>query len=801
MTPASDRHYEQIGKAYEAIAPFLRHRLFASAAELEPIFHALPAECDDLLFLITSAAPAGEHSGLINPRQSFMWNARQRRITTFTGIDQLAQCILRVPAPSVLTRKVQSIDDAIAQGNCKFTRLDDGPQKGTVYVFSESPCGDELRAFLSVLRTYFELFRTSTTHSHNDIYSTREDELASAVELMAPSLVETTRSLLTWICEQSRFGHPRWCVLEYVNDWKPYATDDPATAALAEKVVRKVNNGKLIGMGKFTVAKVHNWPGRGKDRSPKWVLAAPFSRLHDELSFDGPPIESMLSLYAASADAGAGQGKKASTPRAQPSKTSRSRQLQGGDCAAVLIYEFPPHPNVLHTIVRYRQYYFEVYRPGVINQVSQIIYARAREVHSASRDWTQGDSSLWQRIRQLCDTVLPILFEALDVSGGVSIYQVERDELYTISTWDARHGRRTARPEEVRWLSLKRGQRGMVATAFLDPDRAAAVCNNLKEARNKATGAKLPMPYIEQRPQTNSEYCIKLLYKQTPIGMVNVESIRNGAFTEPVKELIKSFVAALQHYIHEELAAADSHWLAITATSYHNLHELRQVANLWSDPAKKRTVLEAIATFDKVEKEGTGTVGEIEDFLHTALDQRLADIPFISREALRSEALRNCKFRFDAGFKERVGPVPRVRIELLKRIGKNLLSNFDFGGHGPQFRSFKVFMTDHNGHERLHFRQEHAEPFRSQWLDRVGFAPLPGETESERMHHGLFLCGAIARSLGGFLFAGNAQDKQIGPRSRLEIVVPIQEFKLDDDGVRRQRSNTEDRTIDGARGG
>lgn len=749
-------NYEQIGKAYLAIAPFLRHRLIASATELTPIFQALPAGCGDLLVLITNAAPAGPAQGRINPRQSFLWDSKAQHIRSFEQFEELAAVMLERSSDLNLSRNIDSIEAEIAEGNCRFERFADTRGERTVHIYVEpTRCPQEARVFLGVLATYLELFRTSTTHSHNDMYSTRADELSSFVSLMKPSVAETAKELVLWIGDQPRFGSPEWCVFEYLHDWKLHAVSSDEMRQSAAEVVSNANTKRLLGEGKFTVAKVMISKNDARQAEVRWALVAPFARLYDELSFDGP---------------------EAPIPyRTRPAKAPRSRVLLGGDCAVVLFHRTPPHPNVLHTIVRYRQYYFEVYLPGVIHHVKQVIYQRARQLHADStRNWRDPKNGLWQSFKDLCDDVFPRVFEALDVSGGVSILRIECNELYTLVTRDVTNTPRSSGDEQSRWLSLAKGKRGMVATTFLDPEFLDMVCDDIPEAVRNAARTRHAFPYTEQRSETRSEYCIKLLYKDTPIGVVNFESIRVGAFTGTVINLIKSFVQSLEHYIHEHLAAADSHWLSITAASYHNLHELRQLASAWSQEPYKSSVMTAIAAFDRAEDDGSAALTELGDFLKRTLDTRLAHVPATSRAAMQIEADRRCKFRINPPGELPSPQLPRVRVELMKRVAKNLLSNFDLGGPQMPFSSFKVLLSTVPS-ARLHFRQEHFEPFKTEWLEDVGFAPLVGQSDGERMHHGLFLCGAIARSLGGFLFAGNAQDPDIGHRSRLEIVVPLQE--------------------------
>lgn len=656
----------------------------------------------------------------------------------------IADCAL-IDTTARLKRNLDSIQDAISASNFKYHRYNDGHHERTVNVFLAAfPTTVEVDAFLRVLTPYLELFRTSTTHSHNDIYSTRADELADFSTRMNPSAVETARSLLEWISYQVRFARPGWCVGEYRrNEWAAPFSSSPAASRIALELLENAETGQLLGAGKCTLVK----------RDDQWILAIPFYRLRDDLSFERDKHSSALF-------------------HASVTRNSKARRLHGGECAAVLLFDTPPHANVLHTIVQYRQYYFESYLPALIHHAKQIIYDRATALHSVSRLPNAEMSDLWQSLGALCSDMLPLLFQALDATGDLSIYRVEQFALQPLFSWEPRSATDGTHILQARSISLRGGERGLVATTFLDSRRISAVCNDIPSAIQNAGAGNTKFAYVAWRGETQSEYCRKIYFKSTPIGVLNVESKRLNAFTGRVIAQIDSFADAVEHYIREHLSATDSLWLSITAGSYHNLHELRQSADKWAAGPYKTSVQEAITAFDRAEDKGDAYLDELGDFLLKTLDDRVLQTPAATQKSFRRDANARCKFTVN-----RSTSLSRVRVELLKRIGKNLLTNLQISSDEEDRASFRV-MDATRPYEGVRYLQEHSTAFPEKWLPQIGFAPLAGQTKQDRMHHGLFLCGAIARSLGGFLWAGNVIDPVLGLRSArsvVEVTVPLVE--------------------------
>lgn len=739
VSPSSSKDLAAVGRVFLEMVPFLRTRLYGSAVALTPMFRALLGGEVDALVLF--AKPVGE----INPRQSFRWNSQTLSIETFEEFTHVAN---ELGISMTGSKTAKDIYAAVNVLKGRYVPLTELRPERTVHIFvSDSNLSSVAWVFFDVVRPYLEMFRTSTIHALNDLYRTREDDLKDIVEKMTPSTAGTVFALLKYLSDQSRFGQLEATAWEFEQDaWNLRSAPEVAGHGSADiqSLLDQEDSKKLLGGGKTLAV----------DLGAQHAVVIPFACLRDELLFQKPITDDQIAMIK---------------------PVARSRRLRSGDWAIALLYHEPPHANVVHSLVHYRQFYFDTFRPQLLKHVHQIIYDRASGVQAQYALGRMVDDmpDFWRALTDLCREVLPTIYQALDVSGGVSVYRASDHRLEALFSWDEPGARRRTDMDCSR-LSLQKGQRGVAATTFLEPKLTFMYCRdveNLERVGNAETS------YIKLRNSTRSEYCHKLNYKATPIGVINFESARVNGFSEANQREIKAIVAALEHYLREFLAAQDSHWLAITAAAYHNLHELRQQAKsgTWGNDRDRARLLDAISAFDSTLDEGEGQMTELEDHFHSCLDLQLHYVPSMVREQVRQEAESRTYVELAGRGKPTMRKVSRLRLELLKRITTNLMSNFDIAGESGEFDSFFVAHGT-RPYDGIRFWQQQAGSFPESWVARVGFAPLRDELDEQRAHHGLFLCGAIARSLGGFLWADNRRDDNVGHQSVIEIVVPTNEM-------------------------
>lgn len=740
--------YAMIGRVFLGLAPFLRTRLYGSAAALEPMFRELIGETIDVLVLFTKGTIESKIPGEINPRQSFLWSTPTGLIKPYDDFAQIAH-ELQVDVEG--SKTIESIYSALRQNGSKFIPYSDMNLAKTVHLFVPPvQLAAQARVFLEIVQPYLEMYRNSTIHALNDLIRIRDSDLTDIVAEMVPSTAGTIRAILKRLSDRPRFGRHEATAWEFeVDTWHLRSEPAPTKKQKMETIELLANgtNRKLIGSGKVLAV----------DLGHCHTVVIPFSRLRDELMFRSTSAGGTQSVL------------KPVAPQ---------RNLRSGDWAIVMRFPEPPHANVVHALIQYRQFYFDTFRPQLLEHIYQTIYDRASQVQS---QYTVGSSTecmpdLWAALRELCAEVLPAIYQTLEVSGDVSVYRAAGHMLETIFTYDE-PGARRREDVDCRFLSLRKGQRGIAAATFIEPEDNYVYCRDVDRLFRKDARMAEPIPaYIKLREGTRSEYCCKLRFKATPIGVINFESARTNGFGEAIQREISLIVRALEHYIREFLDAQDSHWLAITAAAYHNLHELRQqaMAGKWGSHSDRDRLLSAISAFDSTLDKGEGPLSELEEHFNQCLDAQLRHVPSFEREQMRSEAKSRTRFSLARRGSSSPKAIDRLRLELLKRITTNLMSNFDIAGNSDQYDSFKVSHAA-RPYECIRFCQEQEGGFPPAWIDSIGFAPLRDDIDGERAHHGLFLCGAIARSLGGFLWAGNLIDPDIGPQSVLEIVVPLYE--------------------------
>src|SRR5262249_32980329 len=158
-------------------------------------------------------------------------------------------------------------------------------------------------------------------------------------------------------------------------------------------VLTEPANGMLIGQGKTVALQFGD----------THALAVPFSKFRDEVIFKKQDATGTLVGELGS--------------------TQSTRSVRNGDWVIVLAFSRAPHPNVVPTLIQYRQYYFDTYRPLLLKHVLRLIYERASQLQSAFTLGAplKGVPDLWAALAQLCEDVLPTIFQALEVSGGVAV--------------------------------------------------------------------------------------------------------------------------------------------------------------------------------------------------------------------------------------------------------------------------------------------------------------------------------------------------------------------------------------------
>jgi hypothetical protein len=263
-------------------------------------------------------------------------------------------------------------------------------------------------------------------------------------------------------------------------------------------------------------------------------------------------------------------------------------------------------------------------------------------------------------------------------------------------------------------------------------------------------------------------------YRTIPIGVITFHSAEPHAFDFQLQQLLASFVRSLEDYLREFLAAHDARWLSITAGAYHNLHELRQISSCWADVENKEAVKKTISAFDQTFDGDPGSLFELQDYFDSHVENQIQQFPAPFRPKLRKAAALRCRFSVLGHPEFEMLPIPRTTIELIKRVFTNLLTDFALLGRPGSIETFSI-STQVKPCFAIRLRQEQNRCFPEKWFSQLGFQPMHDNSSTKRLHHGLFLCSAIARYLGGFSWIGNMNDRELGPRSVVELIIPLTE--------------------------
>lgn len=705
----------------EHVARYLRPRLFVSPIELHSLFDEMPPGSGDLILLFTKSGGADSRRK-VNPRQSFVWREATRAIEPFADIAGIYR-VLGIVMPRHHPRDEHNLQHLVRGAQCAWMHC---PLKGlpkSTIVFVRRDTGDAaaLEDALLAILPYLEIYRGQSLHSFNDTFQTRHSELLRFVPKMSASPQITARRLLEHAKSHPRFGIHRYVLLERTADgsWHTIQSTDEDTQEVAEAALRSSET-EILATGKVLGVSSHGGTS----------IYIPFNRTHPRIEFDRVCAEVEFSACAF-----------------QPPPVT----LHPGDLVLALFYEGQPRQAVVHSLLYFRQYYYDTYYPALLSHLAEELSKRTREIHyrlnKAPRDERPADP--WGPFKETCEAIFPTLGTALSVSVALRTYEIGKNSLQLLYQWPKEASERPA------VVSMRRGERDIEAITFVE-ERPT-----LYEERKDVSGAML------------SRFCSKLRFRQVPIGTVCFQSTRRSGIIEQDRKLLLSFVNGLQDYLREFLAVQDADWLSLTAAAYHNLHELRQVASV-ADTTPSRVVLDAISSFDRATEAEPGTLLELQEFFNAELDALVNAVPAFSRASFRETIGRRCLFNVLIARQIGSQPISRTRIELVKRIFKNLIQDFDLYRPADDREVFSIGVV-RRPYTAVRFRQVQNRPFDESWFGSLGFRPLQGDEAEHRLHHGLFLCSAIARFLGGFAWIGNQDIEALGKRSVVEIVLPLRE--------------------------
>jgi len=765
---------------YAGLSGRLRAQLFISPVELEPLLQLAPRPSSDAVVLFV-ANKRDERSGYIArdvvSSQSFVWWGATRQVAPFRSIDEVLECLLERRLDSDIQNAQQRrihdlrvLHDFLERPESRLRGLWPITPERSVFVYvRRNPDEGDTRSdgltaqFFKVLAPYLDLYRASTVQTLNDTYKVRGEELGHLVGEMTSSPLETARLCIERVICHARFGAPQCWLYEYRSvpptghAWQRVHGDDgPDGAAHAELLNRTEARRVFIANKVF---------GEILD-SGQHVLLMPFRAPDVEYlpsAFEGELPEVGLDSHA---DDTTPPVRRSSVRYRISAQRTGSERLVPGDLVIAIVSRKPPHPNLLHTMASFRQLYFGVVLPRIKQAARNAVDESSKNLSRLHRDELDpARPDLWQSFARICEKALPTFSEALRISIGINIYDVGNASLKRIFYVDHPGASRDRTRTDMESLSLLGKQPGVVASTFLQ--RVTPRSRDYQvvdDVRNYAG-------YIRHRVTTASEYCCKLWFRSTPIGTINFESDCRHRFTVPIRRELDELRNSLEQYIERFLSRQDARWLSISATSYHHLHELRGASEGWPADYGDR-VREAIASFDAPPMNGIATVGHLQDYLSGLLDEYLENTPGPGRQAARQQLARHCNFNVigDDGAHKNL-TMAMARFELLTRIVKNLSSNFFRDGMVSPRSLFAINLI-HRPFVGIRLEQYQAGTQSAEWLRDAGYRPLIEPGTTDRTHHGLFLCGAIARFLDGFAWAGNREGDNA--RSVVSIVVPLQ---------------------------
>jgi hypothetical protein len=563
--------------------------------------------------------------------------------------------------------------------------------------------------------------------------------------------------MLKHFADHPRFGVQAYALLERGTDtkWSAISATDKRTSQIAEHLIAGGDLEVLASRKVLGIAKEH-----------VSAIFIPFTRVTPYIRFE---IDDRTEEYSAQV-------------------SHETPSLHPGDLVLALLFEGSKvRAGVINSIVHYRQYYYETFYPALLTELRRILFEKTSAIESTIRNAPREERYCdpWIPFKEVCDAILPILGNALGVCISVRLFDVSTRSLKRVSNWDLPGTLRVQEIERSDLISLRRGERGINATTFNDVAKSFIYIDDVNKLRQKAG-------YIEHRSTTISQYCHKLYFRSVPIGTINFESPRIDGIPAHVRRQLTPFIEGLENYLREFLLAQDSDWLSLTAAAYHNLHELRQTAEAVKT-VRSEVVLQAISGFDQASDPQSVSLVNFQDFLNAEIRRKLEKVPAFAKRSIEQGARTRCHFDVISVAELQTQLLSGSRVELLKRIFRNLLANFPMSGAEEGYDTFSVVAVE-RPIPSVRFRQVQSKPFDDGLLGSIGFRPLT-QGPGDRLHHGLFLCSAIARFLGGYSWIGNRHYPELGVRSVVEIIVPLKEHRQNEPHLARTPPRSHDRFV------
>lgn len=756
-------------KMHEGLQNYILPRLFFSATELSGLFENCPKNAGDVIVVFTKSGAGDTQGSEINPRQSFCWRSDEKAIYPFHTVASMYETLGVTTNLDDPIRQTRCLLEVVATSDIAFELLNDSRPSTSIYIFVQRSSFQrvDVRVFFDLLLPYLELYRKSTLHAINDAYKTRDDELLTFSKEMNPSAWKTAQSLLKLIAKHRRFRLKKFALLKYSHEhcWIDLHSSDSEAAITAMEAVGAhfgESNTRRVDGEDIDVIKSKKMLGivKGKNR----VAIIPFVRVHPQMTFR--------------------ETDQTGQPEVETTQEP-ARKKMTPDLVIVLMYDSSPPQGVIHSLLYFRNYYFDVYFPALLAHTKAGISNKTRDIleHVNRAPREQTSSNPWQPFAEVCATSLSVLCNAYNLGVTVSIYNLCEHALAPVFQWDPSKCVAEFAVHESEWKSLRKGKRGLAAGLFNDvgknKDGQGRNALYVSDVSKGQKGKAMPIGNGDEGwPSVGSRFLLRLRYRSTSIGVVTFFSSEVHAFDFQLQELLASFVHSLEDYLRAFFIAHDSLWLSITAGAYHNLHELRQISETWKDQDNRAAVDKTVAAFDQVCEGQDGSVSELQAYFDMQLRKQADEFVGPFREDFVKSAALRCTFNL-IGHPDVIHiKVPRTTIELVKRVFKNLLNNFcvsgDPGAEPHEIETFSI-STQTKPFISIRFRQEQNTQFPDNWLGELGFRPTydDDETAEGRLHHGLFLCSAIARYLGGFSWIGNMNDPKLGIRSVVDITIPL----------------------------
>ena len=726
----------------------LQSRLYFSPLELQDLLHAHLRGLGDLVCLFIRSGAADARDRGINPRQSFVWRDASETVEPFNKVVDVYRALGLEPPQTGNARDIRLIRTLVARAGGAFRSLSMAGMPETIALFSRHATASAaaLRASSSPLLAYLEQYRAQSLHSLNDTYMTRHAELLRFVPQMSASTAVTAQRMLAHFASHRRFGGHAYALLErtasdssaHEAGWHVVKSTDEQAGVTAERLLAQADV-EFIASRKVL----------GVLRDGEHTLFIPFTRVDRSFSFrlvDEREYEAVTTQHVPSA-------------------------VHVGDLVLCLLHRGVPRHGVVHSILYFRQYYFETYKPALLEHLRDVLNKRTAsiqdELHNTPREDRPSDP--WAALKATCGEVFPTLGTLLGVSLTIRIYDVGREALKRVHTWDLPQDKRLASLEETEYLSVRKGERGINAATYLDKEPSIYVEDISRIATPKH--GRLHAPYCRHRAATQSEYCHKLMFRNVPVGTINFESPRINGIPRRIQTFLAPFIKGFENYVREFINVQDAAWLALTAATYDNLHELRQSAET-KDFVPSPEVLAAISAFDKAGESAPGQLTELQAFFTRQLENNILAVPVFARASFAEAAAHRCKFSV-LGFEElNHRAISRMRIELIKVIFRNMLGDFNIYSEDDDKEIFTIHTVE-KPVRAVQFRQVRVMPFDETWEGALGFRPITTSRPNDRLHHGIFLCSAIARYLGGYAWLGNETVEELGTRSVMRILVPL----------------------------